>query len=906
MALPVAFGDNSACTGQVSSRRPNPGERSTISRFSPKRQSKLTWAEIFGRGGLLIANGTVVAMPWLLGGTIPLARLVLQCGAVAALVLSVLSGVISRGTGRGELPQLLLPLLGFGGLAIAQLLPIHGDPVARMEHAVHADARGAAELPATASVPRSLAPGSTRLFAAWSAALAALLLVVCDQVRSRRMLFVTLTAQVTNAAVLAAVALTQQFGGGDMLVGEAWIRSEQAPFGTFVNPNHAAGWFLAQLALATMLWRLVAGRSVRHSEAGFLRSSPRAGSLRQAWENFGIQLASLNGGRVGLLIALALISASVPASLSRGGVLALVLAVTLTVVILSGRRPVRIVAILAGLGVGSVGLVVLLRIDRPLTDELATLSEPVRAGAARLRLWRDASWMLPDFPLLGCGFGTWELATLPYLTTDAHAWFRHADNQVLEWIVEGGLAGAVFLLIGCGMVIRVLRRLHRSAATDSHSAGLHRCLLTGLLLLVIGQLVCAAFDYGISQCATSSLVTLSLAACLGVIAGGRSRDETPPAAIWRVSRLTAFSVRVITGCAAASFVPDLWMSHQVYQHVITGTRVSRDPDWLVLQKPLPEVRGRLAEAMTGRPDDVEGLLMQARLAETAFRAAVLEQIPGIAERTPEEFRAAWEQTALSPLTWRLLELRNASAAGYRQAVQGVVDALAESDLLAEQRRVLDRLRIVPLIPMQRATLSAALGQRESFRQLAERAVFLDPSASSSLYNLGRFFRQLGDWDQAIRFWQLAIAADESHRAAALLDGAEQVGVDQALTLFAPASYRETVNCLKRTRPGDLRDRLIDIADAQWGESERRPGDLRSWRLRDTHLQLAGRPEEALQWTTAQIRAGRRDVEILVRRAQLYEQLGRPGEALQEWRIIRSIRPDSDAAAAAIERLSRQP
>ena len=59
--------------------------------------------------------------------------------------------------------------------------------------------------------------------------------------------------------------------------------------------------------------------------------------------------------------------------------------------------------------------------------------------ANRLELWRDATqaWLLS--PIFGTGLGNFSTATARFYRNDNGAPYFHAENEYVEWLVEGDL-----------------------------------------------------------------------------------------------------------------------------------------------------------------------------------------------------------------------------------------------------------------------------------------------------------------------------------------------------------------------------------------------------------------------------------------------------------------------------------
>ena len=206
---------------------------------------------------LLVITLTIAVVPWILGGAIPPASLVLQCGAVLASVLAMGSMFLSRRF-PGQLPVTCLPFVGFCLIGLLQLLPIYSHPALEMKHAVLPEL--AETLSATQNNPdaksasvRSVMPAETRLTLSQMLSLALLSVTIFEMARTRRQILIVVLGLVLSGCGMSALALSQQFGAVEVVIGNHWKISDTTPFGCFVNPNNAAGWLMICLLCAVSL-----------------------------------------------------------------------------------------------------------------------------------------------------------------------------------------------------------------------------------------------------------------------------------------------------------------------------------------------------------------------------------------------------------------------------------------------------------------------------------------------------------------------------------------------------------------------------------------------------------------------------------------------------------------------------
>jgi O-antigen ligase len=246
-----------------------------------------------------------------------------------------------------------------------------------------------------------------------------LLLIVYTAVRTREDAIRVFAAFVIGATAATAIGIVAE-GGGTALGGEARLSSE------FQNPNELAATLVATLVLALAL-AFVAKRS-------------------PAW-------------LFAALLATAISLAGILLTVSRGGLVALGVAV-LAALFFSGRWRPRV----AALGVGT-GLFVLFYFASLAPPAAREHVSELEGGTGRQDIWKVAWRMVEDEPLRGVGAGNFPTSSIHYLIVPGT--LRRSDfivdkpkvahNLYLGTMAELGVPGlllllcVIFGLVGCGI-----------------------------------------------------------------------------------------------------------------------------------------------------------------------------------------------------------------------------------------------------------------------------------------------------------------------------------------------------------------------------------------------------------------------------------------------------------------------
>jgi O-antigen ligase len=383
-------------------------------------------------------------------------------------------------------------LLAIAILGIVQLLPIS----AGLSGTIYRDA--ASTLKAwgrPAPTPRiSIAPAETWDTILLTLAYVALFVsaIVLLRSRTRRRLFI---------AVFLASAVLQ-------IVIAAAFRDSDRIHGSFVNPNHFAGYLEIALALAFgVVWR-----EVLHYRDGTRRTTERA----RRFESVLI--------RISLRVVLwGTIAAGLGLTQSRAGILVAVL-VTLVMLSIAPAHP-RINQrrwSFAGAGTAivaaAIGFTVLTVRQQPLIRFLG--SDPRDpASDLRLSLWRLSIDAWRNFPVLGSGLGTFREAFRRVQPRDFNFYVEFAHSDPLQLLVTGGVIGfALGAIAFVTLMVALMRRWHREQRREESAMLL--AVFGALLSLTLHGLV----EFNLSIPAIPA--TLACVAGLGwAAAHGHEEDE---------------------------------------------------------------------------------------------------------------------------------------------------------------------------------------------------------------------------------------------------------------------------------------------------------------------------------------------------------------------------------------------
>lgn len=347
-----------------------------------------------------------------------------------------------------------------------------------------------------------------------------LYLFSCLQLRfNRRTLSWTINILLLLVVIQAIIALQQLF-----IPDSAWAPLYgKRIYGAFFQPNVLASFIATGLALALMLFLL-----------------PIFSLARVEYERLRL---------TGLAVTLVIFSALLVWGQSRAGWLGGVL-VTLLFIWRFGKvypkgSALSCVALLSGVLLGWGGLAVG-------GDTLVTISHE-HSNNARWSMLQDTLAMITEKPLMGWGYGSFEYAFQHFRInqippTRVSEIARHPHNEILLWVVEGGLValiGWALILFGAGRVVCRVRHHDREAfAVGFPLAGLPTALCIALVPISIHT----QLEYPFYQSALHYFVFLLLFAMADRFS--RSTDTLPA----RASHIGPLIATLLSSVALAATV----------------------------------------------------------------------------------------------------------------------------------------------------------------------------------------------------------------------------------------------------------------------------------------------------------------------------------------------------------------
>ncbi len=392
----------------------------------------------------------IFVVPMLLGGRHALGRLAVVGIAVAVgLAWSLRQTLRSQAAWRRSSAEWLL--LAGVVLLVVQVVPL---PAALAGHlAPHAseilplwssDADSPARLGRWSQV--SLTPAATRAALAVFLAYGLLFLVTVQRIRELGDVERLLRWCAVSAMVMGAFGIVQfLFSNGKFFWFYEHVQTDThgVAKGAFTNRNHFAH-FLA-LGVGPLIWWVQNGlrRPARRRPQEFGRSAGRSDAWRLA--------VSLR------VVGLGVVLFAVLLSLSRGGALATLLAVAVSLAIC--YRGSSIGPKLAG-SLGGVALLLAVSlaifgheaVSRRLGSLTPRLLEEADGGQGRRTIWTTVGKAIPDYPLLGAGVGSHRHVYPMYLEwVNSWKYFSHAECGYLQVPLESGGVGLALVLAGIAM-----------------------------------------------------------------------------------------------------------------------------------------------------------------------------------------------------------------------------------------------------------------------------------------------------------------------------------------------------------------------------------------------------------------------------------------------------------------------
>lgn len=773
-----------------------------------------------------ILVGLALGTPWFFGGVQARVQAWLFVGVIAALLYWLVRQFGKR-SADSVLPLACVPLLCALVLGAFQLVPLSPETGAffspggarlRSELAseqTSSDGSVAASLGIAASdshLPLTLYPASTRRD------LALLVLAVAVFLLGGAF-FKTPRAHIWLCGLLAGAGtaltffgLVQQLTWNGLLYWTVTMTHGGAPFGPFVNRNNAGGFLNLCLAgaLGFTVWAL-ARTGPRAPVSGGARLREKRPWTTRAGDRLLESLASLNAFKIVAVSFTGFIVAGILCSLSRGSAVAMIGAAILTTIaaLCARRGTVRLwgiwIAAMAGLTlVGWVGM------SNPVKTRLATLFDQQEMSQVRVPHWRDGLKAAADFWQVGSGLGTYRYVYRPYQERLSEAWYRHAENQYLEVLLESGVVGLGMMLIMIVLVGMACWRLLR----DDRDKRTFAFGIAGTFALT-SQTIHAFFDFGVSIPANMILIALMFGAVSGRAAnltfkGVSSRLLALP----RIQSLPTFVTTVLLVAALWGFLEvrevaamETAMEQTRFEHTPGGSTPSE----------LRSAIQTLDSAIARRRDDAEAHYRMATLWIYLYRTRAMEQLRGESAEALDE-TALWNVTSPVAIHGRAHQLT-------QQNLQSELENLRNQPVIEDHlpnalRHLIlaDRsCSLLPWVHLKMAELCGLITDPSSDQIHIERSQRLAPGDPDLLFVCGLLELQAGRVELACDSWRRSLTLSSRYLDKVLSLAGRELSFWHTVEMAIPASPDLLIRLAREKYLGEehatIRGMLVNRAGA---------------------------------------------------------------------------------------------
>jgi len=414
-----------------------------------------------------------------------------------------------------------VPVAGFLALVLLQLIPLPAGLVGAISpRSLLIRRELLADLPTQFHqidfITLSLYPEGTRHDLRLLVAVAAIFVVCVNVIRRMEQIRRLLAAIAVIGTAVAALAVIQSALGATKIYFVVPMYSEQAVAGPFVNHSHF-GQFMNLSIGATLALLLMHAdqlpRNHRHSGSALAREFTRP----------------LTFPVYTLGCAIVLMAVSIPMSLTRGGMISMFVAGSISAIVMATRpgQRRRGWGLLLLMVIVFVGLLVF-RFDR-LVDRFAAV-DGAHSLNTRLQILRDATVAWRAFPIFGTGLGTFE-QVFPYFDRSSIlSLATHAENEYAQLLMETGILGAVLAAGFLGTILVAYLRCLQHAPSPMTSAAIG--LGYGLLAIIVHS----ATDFGQHIPAIACLTAVACAALLSVSQAARLGQNAVPRVLFRGAR----------------------------------------------------------------------------------------------------------------------------------------------------------------------------------------------------------------------------------------------------------------------------------------------------------------------------------------------------------------------------------
>lgn len=304
-----------------------------------------------------------------------------------------------------------------------------------------------------------------------------------------------------------------------------------------------------------------------------------------------------------IIITIGLSMATVFLSLTRGGIISMLIAMCLMTLIFSSQSHLRSHGWIM-VGVAIVAFICILYIGfDAVYERMATLRELNKAGQNRMQMLRDTAVAWSKFPLFGTGLGTYSVVYPMFDNTHITTLASHAENEYAQAAEETGLIGLSLLLIFLVIVgfsfVRNIRHIKFPIQSVTY----------GLCFGLIAILIHSFSDFGQHLPANSFLSIIFCALLISISQYGRSEN------VRKVYLSNRFINLLIFLCVCIVFVWSLFgankgcLAEEHRKEIQAIEKSLVKTNWEADENVYDELIGHAAAVCELEPDNIHNLYM---------------------------------------------------------------------------------------------------------------------------------------------------------------------------------------------------------------------------------------------------------------------------------------------------------
>lgn len=419
---------------------------------------------------------------------------------------------------------------------------------------------------------------------------AAIVFVVVINVYRRPDQIKRLLAAITIiGAGIALLALAQIISGTDKIYWRVPTGHGLADAGTFINHSHYGQFMNLSIGAALGLLLVKLHEHFHEREATVPAIIERLGErdLRVVWYLIGMIILAV---------------ATIFLSLTRGGMISLLIAGSVTALILATKRSLKgrgwIMSLMA---LGAFVCVLYVGFDA-VYDRLATMREQ-HQYEGRWQIVEDIAVAWTKFPALGTGLGTHEVVYPMFDRSTIPSLASHAENEYAQAAEETGIIG-LGLLVGFIAIVwksyfRNVRRTHLPIRSAAFGLGF------GLLAVMIHSFS----DFGQHLPANACLSAVACGLILGLarMGGGEANTPARTKGVGSSTKVRAAVAVIVTGVVVWSVIGarDAYSAETHWRQALRIEETLRENDWLGTNDEYTRLLSHAEQASLHQPENVK-------------------------------------------------------------------------------------------------------------------------------------------------------------------------------------------------------------------------------------------------------------------------------------------------------------